>query len=81
MTAAFNATVAIAERFITSLDGTTVFAQAAGNSSLPTLVFVHGLAMSALVWAKILQDMNLLRFFHLVSFATLPRLDSGDICS
>ncbi|KAJ3519761.1 hypothetical protein NMY22_g13051 [Coprinellus aureogranulatus] len=68
MAAAFNSTVAIAERIITSADGTSVFAQAVGDSRLPALVFVHGLAMSALVWAKILQDTNLLRFFHLIAY-------------
>ncbi|KAJ3519764.1 hypothetical protein NMY22_g13054 [Coprinellus aureogranulatus] len=68
MADAFNATVAVAERFITSTDGTSIFAQAVGDSRLPTLVFVHGLAMSALVWAKILQDANLLKFFHLVAY-------------
>lgn len=65
---AFNATVAVAERYLTSSDGTTVFAQAIGDSRLPTLVFVHGLAMSALVWANILRDTRLLRFFHLIAY-------------
>lgn len=69
MTAAFNATIAIAERYITSSDGTAVFAQAVGDNRLPTLVFIHGLAMSALVWANILRDTRLLEFFQLVSAA------------
>ncbi|KAJ3519765.1 hypothetical protein NMY22_g13055 [Coprinellus aureogranulatus] len=68
MATTFNATVAIAERFITSSDGTSVFTQAVGDSRLPTLVFIHGLAMSALVWATILQDANLLRSFHLIAY-------------
>lgn len=67
MAAALNTNIAITERFLTSSDGTIVFAQAAGNSNLPTLVFIHGMALSTLVWARILQDVHLLKSFHLVS--------------
>ena len=61
-----NATVSAVEKLVTSSDGVEIFAQAVGNSHLPALVFIHGLALSALVWAKILQDANLLKNFYLV---------------
>jgi hypothetical protein len=58
---------AIASKSVTSEDGTTIFAQAAGDTSHPTLVFVHGFALSALVWNDIMRDKMLLEKFHLVS--------------
>ncbi|KAF5332240.1 hypothetical protein D9611_007987 [Ephemerocybe angulata] len=66
--AVLNATFAITERYVSSSDGTQIFAQAVGKPHLPTLVFVHGFALSALVWANIFRDANLLRYFHLVAY-------------
>ncbi|KAF6759656.1 Alpha/Beta hydrolase protein [Ephemerocybe angulata] len=64
----FNSTLAITEKYISSSDGTQIFAQAVGNPHLPSLVFVHGFALSALVWASIFRDTNLLRYFHMVAY-------------
>ncbi|KAF6759659.1 Alpha/Beta hydrolase protein [Ephemerocybe angulata] len=66
--AILNATISLTERYVSSSDGTQIFAQAVGQPHLPTLVFVHGFALSALVWAHILRDTNLLRYFHLVAY-------------
>ncbi|KAF5338156.1 hypothetical protein D9611_014563 [Ephemerocybe angulata] len=63
--AVLHATFSLTERYVSSSDGTQIFAQAVGQPHLPTLVFVHGFALSALVWAHILHDTNLLRYFHL----------------
>lgn len=57
----------IASKSVTSEDGISIFVQAAGDSRRPTLVFVHGFALSALVWDDIMQDESLLQKFHLVS--------------
>ena len=77
MVLGFNATVSVVEKFVTSSDGVEIFAQAAGNSHLPALVFIHGLALSALVWVKILQDANLLKSFHLVGGSVYPLVVHG----
>ncbi|TEB16203.1 alpha/beta-hydrolase [Coprinellus micaceus] len=58
----------IASKSVTLGDGTSVFVQAAGDSRRPTLVFVHGFALSALVWNDIMQDESLLQNFHLVAY-------------
>ncbi|KAJ3519763.1 hypothetical protein NMY22_g13053 [Coprinellus aureogranulatus] len=68
MTTKLDFSTTVEERSITSPDGTTIFAQAVGDSRLPTLVFIHGLAMSSLVWAKIFQDVKLLKSFYLVAY-------------
>ncbi|KAF6752106.1 Alpha/Beta hydrolase protein [Ephemerocybe angulata] len=68
MAGVVNATLALTEKFVSSSDGTQIFAQAVGNSRLPALVFVHGFAVSALVWANIFRDTNLLRYFYLVAY-------------
>lgn len=57
----------VTQTVFSSTDGTLIYAEAIGNKHLPALVFVHGLALSALVWAQILRDPRLLQFFYLVS--------------
>ncbi|TEB19335.1 alpha/beta-hydrolase [Coprinellus micaceus] len=68
MVLGLNATASVVEKFVTSSDGVEIFAQAVGDSRLPTLIFIHGLALSALVWVKILRDANLLKSFQLVAY-------------
>lgn len=85
MASLINSTAtALTERLITSSDGAQIFAQAVGNPRLPTLVFIHGFALSTLVWASILQNADLLRYFRLVSHTLLLSLSSDarahDIC-
>jgi pimeloyl-ACP methyl ester carboxylesterase len=72
MVLGLNATASVVEKFVTSSDGVEIFAQAVGDSRLPTLIFIHGLALSALVWVKILQDANLLKSFQLVGYFVDP---------
>ena len=56
------------ERLITSSDGVQIYATAVGQSHLPSLVFAHGIACSALIWASLLQNKELLKHFYLVSW-------------
>ncbi|RXW24352.1 hypothetical protein EST38_g1459 [Candolleomyces aberdarensis] len=58
----------VTQTVFSSTDGTLVYAEAIGNKHLPALVFVHGLALTALVWAQILRDPRLLQFFYLVAY-------------
>ncbi|KAF6748546.1 Alpha/Beta hydrolase protein [Ephemerocybe angulata] len=63
-----NSTLTLTERYISSSDGGQIFAQAIGNPSLPTLVFIHGLLFSSIVWAQILADTSLLQNFYLIAY-------------
>ncbi|CAA7269178.1 unnamed protein product [Cyclocybe aegerita] len=56
------------QRVLKSSDGTEIFARATGRSDNPSLVFVHGLAFSGMVWDELFKDETLLRQFYLVSY-------------
>lgn len=58
----------VVERYITSSDGVQIYAKAVGQSHLPSLVLAHGLACSALIWATLLQNSELLKQFYLVAY-------------
>lgn len=55
------------QAFFASSDGTLIYAEAVGNKHLPGIVFLHGLALTSLVWEKILHDPRLLESFYLAS--------------
>lgn len=40
-------------RYISSVDGTKVYADAIGDSSNPSIIFIHGFALSASVFDNI----------------------------
>ncbi|KAF5336898.1 hypothetical protein D9611_003056 [Ephemerocybe angulata] len=63
-----NAVHPITEKLVTSSDGTQIYAEAAGESGLPTIVLIHGFGLSALVFAKLLRDKDLLQHFHLIAY-------------
>ncbi|KAF6759660.1 Alpha/Beta hydrolase protein [Ephemerocybe angulata] len=63
-----NTTIATTERFVTSTDGTQIFAKAVGDPRLPSIVFVHGFALSALVWTSILHEKKLLKYFQMIAY-------------
>lgn len=56
------------ERVLTSSDGTRIWAEAAGNPANPAVVFIHGLACSALLFDKQFQDQALLDKLYLVRY-------------
>lgn len=60
----------VVERYINSTDGVQIYATAVGQSHLPSIVLVHGLACSVLIWASLLQNADLLKNFYLVSPVT-----------
>ncbi|KAF9480729.1 alpha/beta-hydrolase [Pholiota conissans] len=53
---------------ITSSDGTDIFATAAGNPHNPSLVFVHGFALSGIVFDNLFHNKYLLAHFYLVAY-------------
>lgn len=53
---------------LTSPDGTTLWAESAGDASKPAIVFVHGLSCTALGWDAQFADTELQRSFHLVRY-------------
>lgn len=55
------------EKYVSSSDGVQVYATAAGRSDNPPIVFIHGIALSALVFAQLFQSKSLLDNFFLVS--------------
>ena len=56
------------ERVIVSSDGTRIWAEAAGDPANPAIVFIHGLACSALLFDKQFQDQALLDKLYLVRY-------------
>ena len=55
-------------RMLTSPDGTPIWAESAGDTTRPALVFVHGLSCTALGWDKQFADPAMQRAFHLVRY-------------
>ena len=55
-------------RMLTSPDGTPIWAESAGDTTRPALVFVHGLSCTALGWDRQFADAALLASFHLVRY-------------
>jgi hypothetical protein len=49
-----------------SKDGTIIYADAIGNPKNPSVVLVHGLALSGLVFNNLFADKNLLGDLYLV---------------
>lgn len=56
------------ERTFVSVDDTQIYAESAGDSTKPTIVFIHGLASSGTCWDNQFSDPALLRDFHLVRY-------------
>ena len=55
-------------RMLTSPDGTKIWAESAGDTSKPAIVFVHGLSCTALGWDEQFADAGLRHSFHLVRY-------------
>ena len=55
-------------RMLTSPDGTPIWAESAGDTTRPALVFVHGLSCTALGWDAQFADPALQAAFHLVRY-------------
>jgi hypothetical protein len=58
---------ALTSKLVTSSDGALIYAEAAGDSSRPAIMFVPGLTMSGIVFEKQCEDEKLLQSFYLVS--------------
>lgn len=54
-------------KLVKSADGTTIYADATGDSKNPSLVFVHGFALSGVVFDRLFTNKKLLSSFYLVS--------------
>lgn len=52
---------------VQSADGTKIYADAVGNSTNPTLIFVHGFSSSATVFDNIFSNATNSKEFYLVS--------------
>ncbi|KAF7335096.1 putative oxidoreductase ephD [Mycena venus] len=57
-------------RFVTSADGTKIFAEARGNSSKPVIVFIHGFGIGAMAFNEIFDDPVWLDQAYLVRYDT-----------
>jgi len=53
---------------VTSADGSEIYADATGNPSNPSIVFIHGLGLSGAVWNDIFATQKYSRDFYLVRF-------------
>ncbi|KAH9483247.1 Non-heme chloroperoxidase [Psilocybe cubensis] len=56
------------DKILKSSDGTVIFARAVGQPDRPSLVFVHGLALSGIVFDDLFKNQDLLDRFYLVSY-------------
>jgi pimeloyl-ACP methyl ester carboxylesterase len=64
-------------RFVTSSDGTKIWAQAAGNPSKPAVVFIHGFTCTGLHFSKQFSDPELLENLYLVYTPRQSHDDGG----
>ncbi|KAI0313238.1 alpha/beta-hydrolase [Amylostereum chailletii] len=55
-------------KLLTSTDGTSIYADAIGDPCLPCLVFVHGLALSSIVFNDIFDNPRYYEHFYLVRY-------------
>jgi pimeloyl-ACP methyl ester carboxylesterase len=53
---------------VTSADGTTIFAQAAGSPSSPALVCVHGFLCTSFAFSKLFADTRLLDKVYVIAY-------------
>ena len=64
-------------RYLTSPDGTVIYADAIGNPKMPHLVFVHGLSLSTVVFDCIFSDPRYTASQYLVRYDTRGHGRSG----
>ncbi|KAJ6541410.1 Alpha/Beta hydrolase protein, partial [Mycena capillaripes] len=57
-------------RFVTSADGTKIFAEARGDPSNPAIVFIHGFGIGAMAFNEIFDDPQWLIQVYLVRYDT-----------
>lgn len=57
----------LVEKFVTSADGTKVFAGALGNPEKPSLIFVHGWTLNSSIFNELFTKLELSKEFYLVS--------------
>ncbi|KAL0959908.1 hypothetical protein HGRIS_011573 [Hohenbuehelia grisea] len=53
---------------VTSADGTHIYADAIGNPAKQSIVFVHGFALSGVVFDRLFTNQDLLNNFYLVRY-------------
>nr|GAT49062.1 predicted protein [Mycena chlorophos] len=51
-----------------SSDGTRIYASATGNAQGQSIIFVHGFALSGIVFDNLFEDERMLQNFHLVRY-------------
>ncbi|GJE99201.1 alpha/beta hydrolase [Phanerochaete sordida] len=58
----------ITEKLVVSADGTTLYAQAAGDPTKPALVCIHGFAGTSFAFQKQLADAHLLQHAYVIAY-------------
>ncbi|KAJ7198505.1 alpha/beta-hydrolase [Mycena pura] len=61
-------TPAAVSKLCPSTDGTLIYAEASGNPANPSVVFVHGFALSGIVFDKLFCDVRMLEKLYLVRY-------------
>lgn len=56
----------LTHQLVRSVDGTLIYADSVGNPSLPSIVFIHGGALSSIVFEDLFLDRTLLNHAYLV---------------
>ncbi|KZT62281.1 alpha/beta-hydrolase [Calocera cornea HHB12733] len=64
-------------KLLTSADGTPIYAEAVGDPSKPSIVFVPGLALSAVVFDPLFDNARLLSKYYLVRYEPRGHARSG----
>lgn len=55
-------------QYLTSDDGTAIWAEATGNPTKPPVIFIHGLACTALVFEKQFSEPRMLENLYMIRY-------------
>ncbi|KAL4247321.1 AB hydrolase superfamily protein [Abortiporus biennis] len=58
----------VVTKTLRSADGTELYAEARGDSSKPSVVFIHGFSMSTEVWREVFADSEWLKDVYIVAY-------------
>ena len=56
----------VSSKYLTSSDGTIIYAEAHGDAMKPAIVFIHGFSLGTRVWADLFKEPSLAENFYLV---------------
>jgi pimeloyl-ACP methyl ester carboxylesterase len=64
-------------KYLKSADGTLIYADAIGDPSKPSVVFIHGMSMNSIVFDELFEDQRWIDRVYLVRYDTRGHGRSG----